>query len=589
MTSAPKRDRRQALLRILGYTRPHAARRNALIGLVVVRALQLPLIAWAIGAIIGGAVARLEWKSIVLQTLGLGALIVVTQVVFAHRIRVALQLGEEVVFDMRREIFAHLLRMPMSFFERTPLGQVLSRVTSDLDVVRLGIQDVVFVSTVQLGSMLIAAVLMLAHDPWLFLLISAVVPLLLLTIRAFREPLSRAHRDVQETYGQVASTLAESISGMFIIQAFGRHAENNRKFEKLMQVHADNNVRVATLSAAFVPLLELGGQLVLALIVVVGGYRVLDGAMTLDVLIQFFFLSTLLLNPIPIVARQYNQALTALAGAERIFELLDTKPDFVTSTQSQNSVPFRGHVEFRGVALKYRPGSCALTDVDLEVQPGQTVALVGATGSGKSSLVKLLGRLYQPTRGAIYLDGIDLTKIDEPTLRRELCVVPQDDYLFAGTVLDNLRFGRPEASDEEMREAARRLGLLELLDDFPSGLATEVGDRGAGLSAGQRQLVCFIRALLSQPRILILDEATSSVDTKTESALARAVAHLAKGRTSFVVAHRLSTVRGADLILVLDGGRIVQAGSHDELLEKGGVYARLYESFLIAGEPLARV
>lgn len=587
MSSKDAAQRRRLLVRLFGYTRPHAARRNALIALVFVRALQLPTIAWAIGAVIGGPIARMDARGIAVGALGLSALIVLTEIIFVFRMRVALQLGEEVVYNMRREIFQHLLGMPMSFFSRTPLGQILSRVTSDLDVVRIGIQDVVFVSTVQLGSMVIAAALMLYNDPWLFLLVVCIVPLLGLTIRAFQEPLAKAHQNVQESYGWLTSTLAESVGGMFVIQAFGRRDENNKKFAELMDVHAENNVRVAYLSAAFVPLLELGGQLLLALIVVVGGYRVLEGSMSLEVLIQFFFLSALLLNPIPILARQYNQALTALAGAQRVFDLLDTRADFEVDEQKGEHADFRGRVEFRDVTLEYRSDVPAVANIDFTVEPGQSVALVGATGSGKSSLIKLLGRLYMPTRGRILIDGLELSQIDEPTLRSQLCVVPQEDYLFSGTVLDNLRFGRPDASDQEIREAAARLGLLDLILALPDGLSTEVGDRGTSLSAGQRQLVCFVRALLSEPRILLLDEATSAVDAKTESALAGAVTRLSAGRTSFVVAHRLSTVLGADLIVVLDGGRIVERGKHEELLASGGYFAKLYECFLEAGEPLS--
>lgn len=576
---------RTTIARMFRYTRPYAKQRNLLLLLVVVRAVQLPAIVWVIASIIGGPIARRDMTGLLLGVAWLVALLIFTAIVFCYRMRLALQLGEAVVFDMRREIFDHLLRMPMDFFTKMPLGRLISRVTSDIDVVRIGIQDVVFVSTVQLGSMLVAAVLMLYYDWLLFLLVLLLAPLLGYVIQRFRTRLAQAHRDVQETYSRLTTVLAESVNGIRVIQSFVRQEVNNHRFAKLMDVHSRNNLNAAVLSAIFVPLLEVNGQFFLSLVIVIGGSLALGGSLEIDVLIQFLFLSNLFLNPIPVLGRQYNQALTAMAGAERVFSLLDTKPEWTDPPTAVDIPQLRGRVEFRGVELSYEPGKPVLYDIDFTVEPGQTVALVGETGSGKSSIAKLLAKLYLPTKGTILIDGIDLREVKSSSLHAHLRIVPQDNYLFSGTVLDNVRFSRPSATEREISEVARRLDVLDLIEELPQGLLTEVGEKGASLSQGQRQLVCFVRALLADPRLLILDEATSSVDAITEARMQAALRQLLQGRTSFVVAHRLSTIRQADLILVMDQGRIVESGTHRELLRLGGHYAALYEAFVNGGEP----
>lgn len=578
---------RATIARMFAYTTPYARQRNLLLVLVVVRAIQLPAIVWVIASIIGGPVARRDMEGLLAGVGGLVALLVLTAVVFSYRMRLALQLGEAVVFDMRRQIFDHVLRMPMSFFTRMPLGRLISRVTSDIDVVRIGIQDVVFVSTVQLGSMLVAAMLMLYYDWLLFLLVLLLAPLLWYVIHRFRVRLAQAHRDVQESYSRLTTVLAESVNGVRVIQGFVRQEVNNRRFADLMNLHSRNNLNAAVLSAIFVPLLEVNGQLFLSLVLVIGGYLALGGGIEIEVLIQFLFLSNLFLNPIPVLGRQYNQALTAMAGAERVFSLLDTKPEWSESPTAGEMGQLRGRVEFRGVGLSYEPDKQVLHDIDFTVEPGQTVALVGETGSGKSSVAKLLAKLYLPTRGKILIDGQDLSEVKSSSLHAHLRIVPQDNYLFSGTVLDNVRFSRPSATEKEIEEVARRLDVLDLIEELPQGLLTEVGEKGSSLSQGQRQLVCFVRALLADPRLLILDEATSSVDAMTEARMQAAVKRLLQGRTSFVVAHRLSTIRQADLILVMDQGRVVERGSHQELLRRGGRYAALYEAFVHGGEPVS--
>jgi len=566
--------------RMFDFTAPYAPTRNALVVLVVIRAIQLPLMSWAIAKIISGPIARGNVSGIVLGVAGFLAWAVVTEVTFMYRMRFALRLGESVVFDMRSRLYRHLLSMPMSFFDRMPLGRLISRITSDVDVVRSGIQDVIFVSTVQAGSMLIAAGLMLYYDWVLFLIVLTLVPVLWKLIAHFRVTLRQAYRDVQETYSRVTSSLTESVNGIRVIQSFVRQSYNNQRFGDLISVHSDNNMGAARHSAVFLPLLEVNGQIFLAVVLVIGGYRALTGMIDLEVLIQFFFLSNLFFGPIPVLGAQYNQALTAMAGAERVFSLLDDRPEWVDDADAKPVDDIRGQVEFHKVSFEYQPGKPVLHQVSFKAEPGQTVALVGETGSGKTTITRLLSKLYVPTRGQVLIDGKSLSKITSDSLHARLGTVPQDNFLFGGSVLDNIRFARPDATDDDVRDVARELGILDLLEDLPQGLDTEVGEKGASLSLGQRQLICFARALLADPRVLILDEATSSVDVVTEARLQSALGRLLKGRTSFVVAHRLSTIRNADLILVLDHGRIVERGGHAQLLEKQGRYAALHHEFV---------
>ncbi len=565
--------------RMFTCTRPYARMRNTLLFLVVLRALQLPAISWAIGYVISGPIASGDAARAALGIAGFVLLVCVTEVCFMARMRLALLLGEAVVYDLRKQLYQHIMRQPMSFFDSMPLGRLLSRMTSDVDVVRTGIQDVVFVSTVQLGSMLVAAALMLYYDVLLFLAVCAMVPTLWFLIRYFRVRLRQAYRDVQETYSRLTSSLAESVNGIRVIQGFVRQERNNEQFRDLISVHSENNMAVARYSATFLPLLEANGRLFLALLLVVGGYQAMQGSLDLASLIQFLFLSSLFFGPIPVLGSQYNQALTAMAGAERVFALLDTPPARTDGPEVQRLERLRGHVRFDSVVLEYEPGRRALDGVSLEAEPGQTIALVGRTGSGKTSVTRLLAKLYEPTAGRISLDGEDLANLTAESLHAELGCVPQDNFLFSGSVRENIRFGRPLASDADIERVVRELGLGELVSALPQGLDSEVGEKGASLSVGQRQLVCFARALLAEPKLLILDEATSAVDAMTEARLQKALAKLLKGRTSFVVAHRLSTIRDADKIVVLDGGRIVEEGRHDDLLEQGGAYAALYREF----------
>jgi ATP-binding cassette subfamily B protein len=562
--------------RLYGYTRRYARIRNTLSAIVVLRAIQLPFVTWTLARVLSGPIAHRDAAG---TLAGVAAFLVAaafTELCFVYRYRFALRLGEAVVHDLRDDVYAHLLRMPMSFFARAPVGGLVSRITSDIDVVRIGVQDVAFVSTVQAGTALISAGLMVYYDWRLFLVVSIMVPGVWMLVRRLRGRLGQAHRDQQESFSRVTAALAENVAGIREIQSFARQPASAARFAALVHDHARYNMGAARHGAIIQPLLEWNGQLFLSLVLVIGGYQALVGGVPLAALIQFVFLSNGLFAAIPNLGNQYNQALAAMAGAERVFALLDTRPDWEDAPGAVAVDRVEGGVDLAAVGFAYDPGRPVLSDVDLRVPAGRTVALVGATGSGKSTLASLVAKLYLPTAGHIAVDGRDLAGVSGPSLRRHIACVTQDNFLYSGTVADNIRVGRPDASDADVRAAARALDVEQLIDALPGGFAAEVGEGGARLSLGQRQVICFARAMLADPRILILDEATSSVDVLTETRMQAALARLRAGRTSFVIAHRLATVRHADEIVVLDHGRIVERGTHASLLAANGSYARTF-------------
>ena len=575
--------------RIFRYTTPYAAQRNWLFVLTITRGLQLPALAWLIGRTINGPIASRNLPEIYWSAAAYGALALFTTVCFHFRQRFALELGEAVVHDMRTALFAKLMQMPMSFFNQTKFGRIISRLTSDIDSVRAGVQDVAFVLVVQVLQMGVSAVLMAWYDWKLFSLMALMAPLIWLVNENYRHEMGRRLRKVQESWSRVASTLAESVSGIRVTQAFVRHEVNAGFFRKLIDVHGENNVGVAQASAVFVPLLQLKSQLFLGAMALLGAFGVLrwHGWLHMEVgdLVMFFFLANLFFEPVQVIGNQLNQALMAMAGAERLFRMLDQVPDWQDAPTATPLPVLQGRVEFQAVHFEYNPGRPVLRDISFVVEPGQTVALVGQTGSGKTTLVGLLQKFYLPGRGRVLVDGLDLNSVTSHSLRSQMGSVQQNNFLFSGTVLDNIRLARPDASEAEVRATLAALDCLDLLDALPQQLHTRVAERGTSLSFGQRQLVCFARALLAQPRIVVLDEATSAIDSVTEARLQKALDVLLRGRTSFIVAHRLSTIRKANLVLVLDQGRIVERGTHDSLLRAQGIYARLHHEFVSAQPP----
>jgi len=375
--------------------------------------------------------------------------------------------------------------------------------------------------------------------------------------------------------------LTESVHGIRVTQGFVRQEVNAGFFRDLVTDHSRYNVEAGHISAVFLPLLELNSQFFIALLVVVGGCRAIDPQIARPVgdIVQFFFLANLFFDPIRSLGNQYNNALTAMVGAERVFSLLDTKPDWEDPDDADDIPAIIGRVEFCDLTFGYDPGRSVLHGINFLAEPGQTVALVGHTGSGKTSIINLVSKLYLPTGGRLLIDGHDILKVGSDSLHRQMGMVHQHGFLFEGTVMDNVRFARPDASSRDVIECVRRLDCLDLIEALPQGFRTPVGEAGRNLSVGQRQIVSFARAMMADPRILLLDEATSAIDAMTEARVQRALERLLQGRTSFVVAHRLSTIRRADQILVLRHGRIVERGRHDDLVAAGSIYAELYRHF----------
>ncbi len=572
--------------RIFQYTKPYAAKRNWLFLLTFLRGLQLPALAWLIGRTINGPIAGRELTGIYWSAAGYFTLALVTVGSFHFRQRFALELGEAVVHDMRLELVRKLMTMPMAFFNTTKFGRIISRMTSDIDSVRTGVQDVMFVLVVQGLQMATAAALMAWYDWKLFSLMVIMAPFIWLVNKKFQSETSRRMRKTQESWSRVSSTLAESVSGIRVTQAFVRQEVNAEFFQKLIDAHGENNVVMAQTSAVFVPLLQLKSQVFLGAMALLGAFGALrwHGWLHMEPgdLVMFFFLANLFFEPVQVIGNQLNQALMAMAGAERFFRLLDQPPEWADAPGAKPLSAIQGRVEFAGVNFAYQTGRPVLQDISLVAEPGQTVALVGQTGSGKTTLVGLLQKFYLPTAGCVRVDGVDLAEITSDSLRGQMGSVQQNNFLFSGSVLDNIRFARPAATEAEVLACLESLDCPDLLAALPEGLHTRVAERGTSLSFGQRQLICFARAMLANPRIVLLDEATSAIDSVTEARLQRALEILLRGRTAFIVAHRLSTIRSADLVLVLDQGRIVERGTHVSLMQAGGVYARLHQEFVSA-------
>ncbi len=595
--------------RLFTYATPVRGKLILLCVLTVIRAAQLPALVWIASLVITGPIARGDTWALALGVAGYAVLALSTDGLFHFRQRFALEIGETVVNRLRADAFARVQRQPMSFFHRVKLGRIIGRVTSDVESLLVGIQDVMFVSAIQGGQMLFAAVVMAWSDGVLFLVVLGLAPILWSLNRHFRVRLSHYSRAASDSFSRVTATLAESVNGIRVTQGFVRQETNAGLFRQLLADHSRYSIALARTSGILTPLLELNSQFFVATLLMFGGWRVFHGAMGIGDLITFFLLANPFFAPIAIIGNQYNQALVAMAGAERVFRLIDAKPDWEDAADAVDLPDPRAargastegrvaeavpptplatgpagcagmRVEFRGLSFGYEPGRLVLHDLTFTAEPGQTIALVGHTGSGKSSIINLVTKFHLPVAGELLVDGREIRTLTSRSLHRQMGIVPQQNFLFSGTVLDNLRTGRPDATRAEVRAAAAQLDCLDLLDALPRGLDTEVGERGAALSVGERQLVCFTRALLANPRLVILDEATSAIDALTEARLQRALVSLLRGRTSFVVAHRLSTIRHADGVLVLDQGRVIERGTHGELLARGGHYAALYRQFV---------
>lgn len=484
--------------------------------------------------------------------------------------------GQRVLATMRGQLFRHLQRLGLKFFDTHESGVTMSRLVNDVAVINELLSSGIVHMLSDILMLVGIVVIMLAMDLKLALLTFAVLPLMGVATILFTSRAKVAYRETRSAIGAVAADLQENISGVRVVQSFAREDVSRQRFDAVNQRNRQANIRAITLASAFMPAVDLLSMLATAIVIWFGGLAVVHGEATLGVVVAFLAYVGRFFAPIRDLSQVYTTFQAAMAGGERVFELLDEEPQVRDRPGAIEMPPIRGHVVFDHVEFAYKPDEPVLKDICLEALPGQTVALVGPTGAGKTSMVSLLARFYDVAAGRITIDGVDIRDITQASLRSQLGIVLQDPFLFSGTVGENIRFGRPNATQEEVEEAASLVGIHDFIVRLPQGYDTPVMERGQNFSQGQRQLLSFARAILARPRILILDEATASVDTRTERLIQRALRILLRNQTSFVIAHRLSTIENADQVLVIDGGRIVERGTHLELLAQRGLYYHLH-------------
>ena len=562
--------------RLISELRPYGGQLALGLFLVVVGALSQAGGPYLIGRaidryILRGDVPGLLWTMLIL----LGVYVAGTLATLGQ-IRQVGGVGQRVLASLRERIFDRLLRLPLRYFDRRPVGDLMSRVTNDVDTLNQLLSQGFTQLLGSFFSLIGIVVAMLLLDWRLALVCFTIIPVMLLVNVYFARRARRAFRTTRETVGNVTAGLQEEITGVREAQAFNRTEANIARFRERNAANRTANVQAVAITSAFAPAIDVLSTLATAVVIGYGGYLVVTGTLSVGLLAAFLIYVQQFFRPIQLASQVYTQAQAALAGGERIYNILDEDPEPPDPPGMPSLGTIEGHIEFEGVTFGYEPGRPVIHDVSFEIEPGQTVALVVPTGAGKTTIANLVPRFYDATGGSVRVDGRDVRKVKRESLREGIATVLQEPFLFSGTVAENIGYGRQDAMREEVEAAARVASAHDFVSELPDGYDTVLGGGGGNLSQGQRQLLSFARAVLANPRILILDEATSNIDTRTEALIQRALGTLLEGRTSIVIAHRLSTIRTADLILVVADGRIAERGTHAELLEKGGLYADLY-------------
>lgn len=565
---------------LLQFLKPYAWRMTFALGLmIIVTAAAVSGPYFVKLAIDDGITARnpLALRNIALVYLGVS---IVQLGLNYWRVRIMARVGQHILYDVRTVMFDHLQKLSLSFYNRYSVGRVITRVINDVGTLREFITWAVLAIVRNLLGIVGTLIAMLTLNLKLSLLTFAVLPFMVLATIIFRKAARKNYRKVRAAVSWTNSVLAENVNGVRVVQAFSRQGHNYNFFSGFVNRYfLETSMDAARVASLFTPVVDVLGALATALVVYIGGTAVLGESITAGVLIAFVLYIDRFFEPIRDLSRRFDTLQSTMAGGERILELLNTPVEVGDAENASEMPPVTGAVRFENVSFHYSDDPTLVLDkINLDVKPGETVAFVGETGAGKTTIVKLLTRFHDPTDGCVLVDGVDLRTVTQQSLRRQMGMVLQDPFLFNGTVKENILFGRLDAADEEVTAAAQAVGAHDFIINLKNGYETSVEEGGATLSVGQRQLISFARALLANPRILILDEATSSVDMQTEQVIQKALARLFKGRTSFVIAHRLSTITNADKIVVIEGGKIAEQGTHVKLLAKQGKYFELYKT-----------
>jgi ABC-type multidrug transport system fused ATPase/permease subunit len=497
------------------------------------------------------------------------------------------EVGQRLLSAIRVDIFRKTQVLPLRFFDKNPAGDLMSRLLNDTDVIQQFIGQALVQVLGSLFALVGIVIAMLIQSPPLALASFLVIPVMILMTRLFSSWARAAYRRTRQTIGDVSANLQEEISGIKVAQAFNRTGAEQAEFARRNDANRTATMSATAITSAFQPLVDVLGTVATAVVAGYGGYLALNGDVSVGVVVAFLTYVQNLFRPLQLLSTAYTQAQASLAASERIFELIDTPVTLVDKADARQMPAIAGAVAFKNVSFAYDPAKPVLRDVNFDARAGETIAIVGPTGAGKTTIINLINRFYDVDSGAVMIDGVDVRTVTQASLREQMGMVPQDSFLFAATIADNLRYGKLNATDAEIEAAARAANAHEFISAQKDGYQTRLGERGGGLSQGQRQLIGIARAILANPRILILDEATSSVDTRTEALIQSAMRTLLRGRTAFVIAHRLSTIREANQILVVNDGVIAERGDHESLLAKNGLYAELYRKQFRAGASVA--